>query len=164
MHRGDLSARKSSLSRNSSILRKRGFAMTPNDSDSNRSRIDSSVQSPATERVLSNQDASVSRREFLGMAAASLVVAGGSVVQQSRIARTEFPIEPWDAPAKRFRSSDSAVITWASRAIPTKAFASFALASTKESIFSITAGTTTTEKAKFEWAERCAMVIARKPS
>jgi hypothetical protein len=77
MHRGDLSARKSSLSRNSSILRKRGFAMTPNDSDSNRSRIDSSVQSPATERVLSNQDASVSRREFLGMAAASLVVAGG---------------------------------------------------------------------------------------
>jgi aryl-alcohol dehydrogenase-like predicted oxidoreductase len=51
--------------------------MTPNDSDSNRSRIDSSVQSPATERVLSNQDASVSRREFLGMAAASLVVAGG---------------------------------------------------------------------------------------
>jgi aryl-alcohol dehydrogenase-like predicted oxidoreductase len=51
--------------------------MTPNDSDSNRPRIDSSERPPATDSMLSNQDASVSRREFLGMAAASLVVAGG---------------------------------------------------------------------------------------
>ena len=51
--------------------------MTPNDSDSNRSRIDSSEQSLATDRMLSSRDSVVSRREFLGMTAASLLVAGG---------------------------------------------------------------------------------------
>ena len=50
--------------------------MTPNNSDSNHSRIDSSEQSPATGRVLANLDPGVSRREFLGMTAASLLVAG----------------------------------------------------------------------------------------
>jgi aryl-alcohol dehydrogenase-like predicted oxidoreductase len=49
--------------------------MTPNDSDSNQSRVDSSEQS-ATDRMLSNQDPVVSRREFLGMTAASLLIAG----------------------------------------------------------------------------------------
>jgi predicted aldo/keto reductase-like oxidoreductase len=42
--------------------------MTPNDSESNHSRIDSSEQSSATDGV--------NRREFLGMTAASLLVAG----------------------------------------------------------------------------------------
>jgi len=51
--------------------------MTLNDSDSNRPRIDSSEQSPATDRMLSDPDSGVSRRDFLGMTAASLVVAGG---------------------------------------------------------------------------------------
>src|SRR5580658_8499179 len=51
--------------------------MTPNHSDSNRSRIDSSEQSLATGGMLSNEDSGVSRREFLGMTAASLLVAGG---------------------------------------------------------------------------------------
>jgi aryl-alcohol dehydrogenase-like predicted oxidoreductase len=51
--------------------------MTPNDSDSNRSRIDSSEQSLAIDRMLSSRDSVVSRREFLGMTAASLLVAGG---------------------------------------------------------------------------------------
>jgi predicted aldo/keto reductase-like oxidoreductase len=50
--------------------------MTPSDSDSNQSRIDSYEQSAATDRMLSNQDSGVSRREFLGMTAASLLVAG----------------------------------------------------------------------------------------
>jgi predicted aldo/keto reductase-like oxidoreductase len=50
--------------------------MTPSDSDSNQSRIDSYEQSSATDRMLSNQDSGVSRREFLGMTAASLLVAG----------------------------------------------------------------------------------------
>ena len=50
--------------------------MTPNDSDLNPSRIDSSEQSSATDRKLSNQDSGVSRREFVGMTAASLLVAG----------------------------------------------------------------------------------------
>src|SRR2546430_7911167 len=50
--------------------------MTPNDSDSNQSRFDSSEQSPAKDRMLANQDPGVSRREFLGMTAASLLVAG----------------------------------------------------------------------------------------
>jgi uncharacterized protein len=50
--------------------------MTPNDSDSNQSRIDSSVESPATGGMLANRDPSVSRREFLGMTAASLLMAG----------------------------------------------------------------------------------------
>ncbi len=51
--------------------------MIPNDSDSNQSRIDSSQQSPATDGMLSSQDVGVSRREFLGMTAASLLAAGG---------------------------------------------------------------------------------------
>jgi hypothetical protein len=50
--------------------------MTPNDSDSNQSRIDSSEQSSATDRMLSNQDSGVSRREFLGMTTASLISSG----------------------------------------------------------------------------------------
>src|SRR2546429_6895403 len=50
--------------------------MTPNNSDSNQSRFDSSEQSPAKDRMLANQDPGVSRREFLGMTAASLLVAG----------------------------------------------------------------------------------------
>jgi predicted aldo/keto reductase-like oxidoreductase len=50
--------------------------MTPNDSDSNHSRFNPSEQSTATDRMLSTQDSGVSRREFLGMTAASLLVAG----------------------------------------------------------------------------------------
>jgi len=50
--------------------------MIPNDSHSNRSHIDPSEQSPATDRMLSNEDSGVSRREFLGMTAGSLLVAG----------------------------------------------------------------------------------------
>jgi uncharacterized protein len=50
--------------------------MTPNDGDSNHSCIAPSEQSPATDRMLANQDAGVSRREFLGMTAASLLIAG----------------------------------------------------------------------------------------
>jgi uncharacterized protein len=52
--------------------------MTPNDSDSSQSRFDTSEQSSATDRMLSIQDSGVSRREFLGMTAASLLVAGKS--------------------------------------------------------------------------------------
>jgi hypothetical protein len=82
---------------------------------------------------------------------------------QSRIAKMESHIESSAAPVKAFHWSDSAGITWENRAIPTKAFASFVQESMKESIFSITAGTTTTERAKFAWAERCAMAIGREP-
>ena len=49
--------------------------MTPNNSDSNHSRVDSFEQS-ATDRVLASQEPVVSRREFLGMTAASLLMAG----------------------------------------------------------------------------------------
>jgi hypothetical protein len=59
---------------------------------------------------------------------------------------------------------DSAGITWANRVIQTRAFESFARVSMKESIFSITVGTTTTARAKFGWARRCVMVIARRRS
>jgi aryl-alcohol dehydrogenase-like predicted oxidoreductase len=50
--------------------------MTSTDSDSNHSRINSSENSPAADSMLANQDPGVSRREFLGMAAASLLIAG----------------------------------------------------------------------------------------
>jgi uncharacterized protein len=50
--------------------------LTPSDSNSNWSRIDVSEQSPASNKLLGNQDLGVSRREFLGMTAASLLVAG----------------------------------------------------------------------------------------
>ena len=50
--------------------------MTPNDSHSNYSQIDSSEQSAVTDGVVSNQEVGVNRREFLGITAASLLVAG----------------------------------------------------------------------------------------
>jgi uncharacterized protein len=64
-----------------------GLAMTPNDGDLNQSRFDSSEQSSAPDRMLANQDSGVSRREFLGMTAASLLVAGtvhGAAKQDSK--------------------------------------------------------------------------------
>jgi uncharacterized protein len=50
--------------------------MTANKTDSKQSMLDSFQQLPATDRVLANQDHGVSRREFLGMTAASLLIAG----------------------------------------------------------------------------------------
>jgi predicted aldo/keto reductase-like oxidoreductase len=50
--------------------------MTLSNSDLNQSGFDSSEPSPATDRMLENQDSGVSRREFLGMTAASLLAAG----------------------------------------------------------------------------------------
>jgi aryl-alcohol dehydrogenase-like predicted oxidoreductase len=50
--------------------------MTPSDSDSNQSRFDSSELLPATRRMLADHDPGVSRREFLGMAAGSVLMAG----------------------------------------------------------------------------------------
>src|SRR2546427_12805535 len=50
--------------------------MTPNNSDSKQLRFGSSEQSPAKDRMLANHDPGVSRREFLGMTGASLLIAG----------------------------------------------------------------------------------------
>src|SRR2546427_2671497 len=49
--------------------------MTPNNSDSNQPRFDSFEQSPPKDRMIASQDG-VNRREFLGMTAASLLIAG----------------------------------------------------------------------------------------
>ena len=49
--------------------------MTPNNSDSNQPRFGSFEQSPPKDRMIASQDG-VNRREFLGMTAASLLVAG----------------------------------------------------------------------------------------
>ena len=50
--------------------------MSLNDSDSNQSRSDRCDRSPSQDRMLANHDPSVSRREFLGMTAASFLMAG----------------------------------------------------------------------------------------
>jgi uncharacterized protein len=50
--------------------------MTPTNSDSNQSRSNRSDQSPLPDTMLANHDPAVSRREFLGMTAASLLMAG----------------------------------------------------------------------------------------
>jgi aryl-alcohol dehydrogenase-like predicted oxidoreductase len=50
--------------------------MTSYNSDSNHFRIDSFEQSTSIDRMLSNQHSSVSRREFLGITAGSLLLAG----------------------------------------------------------------------------------------
>jgi predicted aldo/keto reductase-like oxidoreductase len=49
--------------------------MAPNNSDSNQRRFDSFEQSPPKDRMIASQGG-VNRREFLGMTAASLLVAG----------------------------------------------------------------------------------------
>ena len=50
--------------------------MTLNDNDSNHSGSDRSRQSPLRDSIPANQDTAFSRREFLGMTAASLIMAG----------------------------------------------------------------------------------------
>src|SRR6202790_1870430 len=50
--------------------------MTPNNSDLNRSRSHRSDRSPFEDTMPTNHDPAVSRREFLGMTAASLLMAG----------------------------------------------------------------------------------------
>ena len=50
--------------------------MTLNHDNADQSRFDSSERSPAKDRNLANQDSGVSRREFLGMTASSLLLAG----------------------------------------------------------------------------------------
>jgi uncharacterized protein len=50
--------------------------MTRNNSDSNQSGLDSSQRSPAPGRMLANSETTVSRREFIGITAGSLLVGG----------------------------------------------------------------------------------------
>jgi aryl-alcohol dehydrogenase-like predicted oxidoreductase len=50
--------------------------MAPNDNNSNQSHSDASAQSAAKDRTPVSTDAAVSRREFLGVTAASLLMAG----------------------------------------------------------------------------------------
>jgi predicted aldo/keto reductase-like oxidoreductase len=50
--------------------------MTPNDSDSNQSHSACLDRAPAQDRMVANSDTSVSRRDFLGMTAGSLLMAG----------------------------------------------------------------------------------------
>lgn len=67
--------------------------MIPNDSDSNYSRIDSSEQS-STDRMLANQDPGLSRREFVGMAAASLLMTGRLGGSTERDRKDGIPYRP----------------------------------------------------------------------
>jgi uncharacterized protein len=53
------------------------FFMTINDNDPNQSRSDRRNRSRLRSRILPDQDSAFSRREFLGMTAASLLMAGG---------------------------------------------------------------------------------------
>src|ERR1700738_4960672 len=50
--------------------------MTLDNGDSNHPCCDSSDRSPLQDRMAANHDPAVSRREFLGMTAASLLMAG----------------------------------------------------------------------------------------
>ena len=50
--------------------------MTPHNSDSNQSHCNGSDRSPSQDRMLANPDTAVSRRDFLGMTAGSLLMAG----------------------------------------------------------------------------------------
>ena len=68
--------------------------MTPNDTESNHTCIDSSEQSPATDRMLTNQDPGLSRREFVGMAAASLLMTGRLGGSTERDRKDGIPYRP----------------------------------------------------------------------
>jgi diketogulonate reductase-like aldo/keto reductase len=50
--------------------------MTPNDSDSNQSHFDSSERSPANDKMPAYCETTVSRREFIGITAGSLLMGG----------------------------------------------------------------------------------------
>jgi aryl-alcohol dehydrogenase-like predicted oxidoreductase len=67
--------------------------MTPNDSDSNHSPIDSFEQS-STDRMLANQDPGLSRREFVGMAAASMLMTGRLGGSDERDRKDGIPYRP----------------------------------------------------------------------
>ena len=137
--------------------------MTPNNSDWNQSRFDSSEQSPAKDRMLENHDC-VSRREFLGMTAASLLVAGSLSDAAKPDSKNGIPHR------KLGRTGESVSLVGlggyhlGKQSDPDESIRIIRAGIDEGINFSITAGTTTTEKAKFAWAERCAMVIARKRS
>jgi len=82
-------------------------SMTLNWDVANPSSSDSSDRSPLQDRA--NRDIAFSRREFLGMTAASLLMAGtlGGAAAQDR--KNGIPTGRWAAPVRRFRWLDSAV-------------------------------------------------------
>ncbi len=91
-------------------------------------------------------EAGISRRGFLGFAAASILLAHADQQSPQTESRNGIPYR-----------------TLANRRIPRRAFASFARASMRASIFSTTAGTTTAARVKSAWAMRCGMATAKKP-
>jgi hypothetical protein len=136
--------------------------MTPNDQDSNPSRSDRSNQSLVSDRLVENEPG-FSRRAFLGMTGASLLMARSLSASAAAEARNGIPYRPLGRTGKRFHSLDSVGIIWPDRAIHPRAFELSGPDSMKESISSITAGTTTAERAKFEWAKLSVTAIVRTP-
>jgi predicted aldo/keto reductase-like oxidoreductase len=67
------------------------FFMTINDSDSNQSHSDRRDRSRLRGRILPDQDSAFSRREFLGMTAASLLMAGGLNAAATPDRKSEIP-------------------------------------------------------------------------
>ncbi len=65
--------------------------MTINDSDSNQSHSDRRDRSRLRGRILPDQDSAFSRREFLGMTAASLLMAGGLNAAATPDRKSEIP-------------------------------------------------------------------------
>ena len=65
--------------------------MTINDSDSNQSHSDRGDRSRLRGRILPDQDSAFSRREFLGMTAASLLMAGGLNAAATPDRKSEIP-------------------------------------------------------------------------
>src|SRR5437879_4669189 len=65
--------------------------MTPCSSDSNQSCFDSSERSLAKTKMAADQDSGVNRREFLGMTAASLLMAGSLSVTAKADSRNGIP-------------------------------------------------------------------------
>ncbi len=127
--------------------------MTLSNNHSNHSHLDSSEQPPAKESTFANPDPAVSRRDFLGMTATSLILAGGLAGAAKPDSKNGIPHRTLG------RSGESVSLI----GLGGRASVSFVRESMKESISSTIAGTTTAERVKSAWVKHCAMVIARKP-
>jgi hypothetical protein len=89
------------------------------------------------------------RREFLEIAAVTVVTAVWRENMWGAEAKAAFLIGPLVVPAKKFPSLGSAATIWVSRVwTHRKPFTLFTRQSMRESTFSITAGITTEEKAR----------------
>jgi hypothetical protein len=123
-------------------------------------------RSPSQDTVLqdavpANDDPAVSRREFLGMTAASLLMAGSLRGDTKPDTKNGLPYRTLGRTGEKISLIGLGGYHLGNQSDPNESIR--IIRTGIDEGINFLAGTTTAERAKFEWAKRCAMVIARRP-